>query len=70
MIIYHYKPMTFPHDARCGCLKPPYPERNPEVDFFVSGSWNCILPRVRQELWADALSDTTNDPDGFELTTH
>ena len=68
--------MTFPHDARCGCnetdvwLKSPYPERNPEVDFFVSGSWDCILPGVRQELWADALSDTTNDPDGFELTTH
>ena len=40
-------------------LKSPYPVRNPELGFFLSGSWVC---EAQEHLWLDAVIDTTYDP--------
>ena len=48
-------------------LKSPYPLRNPELGFFLSGSWEWFVFGAQEQLWSDAIPDTTNDPDGIQI---
>ena len=46
-------------------LKSSYPVRNPELAFFLSGSWDRFVFGAQEHLLSHALPDTTNDPNGI-----
>ena len=46
-------------------LKSLYPERNPELGFFLSGAWDWFAVGAQEQLWSDALPDATNEPNGI-----
>ena len=49
-------------------LKSPYPVRNPELAFFLSGSGDWFVFGAQEHLLSHAFPDTTNDPNG--IRTH
>ena len=48
----------------------PYPVRNLDVGFFLCSSWDCVVIGTLEQLWSDALLNTTNDHNGMDPTTH
>ena len=45
-------------------LRSPYHVRLPAVGFSLSRSKDCLVIGALQQFWPDALSETSNDPDG------
>ena len=66
-IWYDYEFLLVPNYLKTHmCSKSPSPVRNPELGFVLSRSWDWFVFGAQEQLWSDALLDTTNDPDGIQ----
>ena len=60
--------LYFMKKTRVCFLKTPYPLKNPELGFFLSVAWGWFVFGAQEQLWSDALPDTTYNPD--RIWTH